>query len=1132
MAYGLRIINDASDLLVDSEFVNPTFVQKMEFNITPTYTEASDGRQHPGFIRRNYSTGYVAKGAGTYIVLWALPDSIASGPEKDVWYQFTTSEATNNLSFDCSVYANSQGSPIAYSLPTAYVFTIDAAGVNLMSSTGPALRMYNSLNVKTFDSNFLQLLPTYVSNNYSIPQGEQYTPLYMALTMVTAIFLLPKTALMFAGDIGNGFSAYKVFDVVYRRRGQYLDTRTMSTSYQEEDSTIGSPLIIFPAGTFDNLTVIAADGNFYQASDASTQPGLNPTYTLTRSAASVNEGSAFTITLTVTNATVLNGTSIGYNVTGVQGSLDFTASATSFIVNNNTSSVTFTVLNDTLTEGTEIFLLELTTSPYPTISVTINDTSLSAPVYSISPQTGSVNEGGSVIFTVTTANVVNGTTLYWAYRSGSSDPGSDFNAYNGSFTITSNSGSFVVYPIADTLTEGSETFAVGVRTGSTTGLEVATTGTFTINDTSISTPTHSFTSVQNVTETQTSNSVAIFTFTNVVNKTVTFAIVAPSSGATATPGTDVTLNITSMNINGSSFREVSYYPTADQITEGTEFFRITATIDGLVVATSSNISISDTSTYPVVGTLLSTSCESYGVAPYTLLRVYANGNGGTYTEGTYNSPTCGYVAPTYSLARSTASVNEGGSFTITFTSNQSGSYFGYTITGVESADINGASLTGTVTNGSVLTYSVTADNSTEGTQYFTITLNNNQATTNVTINDTSINYPGYGTVLSQGCVAYGTSPYTYRVTKADGSGGSFNEDTNNSTSCGYVAPTYSLTASAGSVNEGGSVTFYVGGSNIPNGTYYWQYEALYSPAAVANDLTPYYGYVSVSSNSGSFTITAVADSQTEGAEYFVVRLYSQSGASLLATSSSVTINDNSTTPIATTPTWQFHRTVGSINWTVPTGRTVVTFMVVGGGAGGRSVTGGGGGGGAGGTSYNIDVPVTPGQVLTFTVGAGGGSNSNGSQSSVTGLSSGSIISGGGGTGSAGSYSSGGTMGSGNYVGSNGGGGGAGSAGGGGGGIGGEGYSATAQIAGDGGDSFPLFDGVPPGPFNICGGGGGAGVEGGIGGTANNSGGPGAGAGGTYTNNGGNAVDHGGGGGGAKSGGTGGSGFRGMIAWYG
>lgn len=91
---------------------------------------------------------------------------------------------------------------------------------------------------------------------------------------------------------------------------------------------------------------------------------------------------------------------------------------------------------------------------------------------------------------------------------------------------------------------------------------------------------------------------------------------------------------------------------------------------------------------------------------------------------------------TYSLTSSVASVNEGGSFTITFATNQSGS-FPFTIDGITAADIGGTSLTGTVTNGTVLTYNVSADLLTEGTETFTISLDNGLASTSVTINDTS-----------------------------------------------------------------------------------------------------------------------------------------------------------------------------------------------------------------------------------------------------------------------------------------------------------------------------------------------------------------------------------------------------------
>jgi hypothetical protein len=82
---------------------------------------------------------------------------------------------------------------------------------------------------------------------------------------------------------------------------------------------------------------------------------------------------------------------------------------------------------------------------------------------------------------VTTTGVANSTTLYYTVSQNSGD----FSTSSGSFTITSNAGSFSLTPTADVTTEGSETFAAQVRTGSTAGTVVATSGTITILDTSI-----------------------------------------------------------------------------------------------------------------------------------------------------------------------------------------------------------------------------------------------------------------------------------------------------------------------------------------------------------------------------------------------------------------------------------------------------------------------------------------------------------------------------------------------------------------------------------------------------------------------------------------------------------------------
>jgi len=70
------------------------------------------------------------------------------------------------------------------------------------------------------------------------------------------------------------------------------------------------------------------------------------------------------------------------------------------------------------------------------------------------------------------------------------------------------------------------------------------------------------------------------------------------------------------------------------------------------------------------------------------------------------------------------------------------------------------------------------------------------------------------------------------------------------------------------------------------------------------------------------------------------------------------------------------RSVGTTTWQVPPGVTSVNVLVVGGGGGGGA-TGGkcGGGGGAGGFICQA-VAVTPGAVLTVTVGGGGANGVN------------------------------------------------------------------------------------------------------------------------------------------------------------
>ena len=91
-------------------------------------------------------------------------------------------------------------------------------------------------------------------------------------------------------------------------------------------------------------------------------------------------------------------------------------------------------------------------------------------------------------------------------------------------------------------------------------------------------------------------------------------------------------------------------------------------------------------------------------------------------------------------------------------------------------------------------------------------------------------------------------------------------------------------------------------------------------------------------------------------------------------------------------------TSATSTWTVPSGVTSVNLTLVGGGGGGGTGSpigvrpgGGGGGGGAGSVVQTYSTPVTPGQVLQITIGAGGAgaaassgySGLNGGTTSVT-----------------------------------------------------------------------------------------------------------------------------------------------------
>ena len=238
------------------------------------------------------------------------------------------------------------------------------------------------------------------------------------------------------------------------------------------------------------LSVSYGGGTILTQSFSVLDTSLTPvTINVARSTTSVNEGSSFTFFATATTA-ISGSVNFSLGGTATSGS-DYTTSGASgsFTFSNSTTSnaVTVSTIADSTTEGSENISCTIS-SPSASgfdpnigtgvLAVTINDTSLDPPSYAFTSASYTVAEGYSVTVGVTTTNVPNGTTLYWKLV----DLGGDIAVDDGSFTISSNSGSFSVSAIFDSdYSESTENFTLYLRTGSINGTTQDTATLFVTN---------------------------------------------------------------------------------------------------------------------------------------------------------------------------------------------------------------------------------------------------------------------------------------------------------------------------------------------------------------------------------------------------------------------------------------------------------------------------------------------------------------------------------------------------------------------------------------------------------------------------------------------------------------------------
>ena len=317
-----------------------------------------------------------------------------------------------------------------------------------------------------------------------------------------------------------------------------------------------------------------------------------PGYAIAASSSAVGEGSSVSFTITTTN--IPDGTTLYWTTSGTCASaarFSDSVNSGSVTTSNGGATITRPVFADHVTEGQTSFSINilagstsgtlLITSPV----ITVYDTSLT-PTYSVYATSGSVNEGSSAIFVVTTTSLDNNTTLYWSTSGVGANRFSD-GVTSGAVIINNNTATIVRPILADNLTEGSASFTLSVNG--------ALAGSVTINDTS-QTPIPVYSVSASPTTVNEGDTISFsFNATNTPNGTgFSWNLVGSAASASRfTAGiTGGPFTVTSGNWLGA------LTVVNDYITEGTTSFAAQMIYNGTVVATSPYITITDTSITP------------------------------------------------------------------------------------------------------------------------------------------------------------------------------------------------------------------------------------------------------------------------------------------------------------------------------------------------------------------------------------------------------------------------------------------------------------------------------------------------------------------------------------------------------
>lgn len=390
-----------------------------------------------------------------------------------------------------------------------------------------------------------------------------------------------------------------------------------------------------------------------------------------------------------------------------------------------------------------------------------------------------------------------------------------------------------------------------------------------------------------------------------------------------------------VNSNAASFLRTL---TNDVTTEGSESVVIqlrTGSVSGPVVATAVTVTVADTSQTPATPTYrISPNVTSINEGGTVIFYVVTtNVPNGTILYWTNRGTTTSLDFTDNSNNGSTTINNNSGGFSKTLSNDlttegletiiidlRTTSISGPVVATADTVTVNDTSqppapptytITPSTTNvneGALVTFNISTTNVANGTTLYWTNLgttnsadfNDNNNSGSFTINN---GVGSFSKTLSNDLTTEGLETIIIQIRSESISGpvvATASTVTVNDTSQAPIIPTYNITPTTSSVNEGGLITFNISTTNVANSTTLYWTNAGTTNSSDFNDNSNN-GSITITSGAGSFSRTLINDLTTEGSETIVIQLRTGSiSGPVVATASTVTVNDTSQTPLPAT----------------------------------------------------------------------------------------------------------------------------------------------------------------------------------------------------------------------------------------